>query len=31
MQGVHKVLLQLKKSITKAVDEISYINLFYIN
>ena len=31
IQGVHKVLLQLKKVITKAVDEISYMNLFYIN
>ena len=31
MQGVHKVLLQFKNVITKAVDEISYIDLFYIN
>ena len=28
IQGVHKVLLQLKKVITKAVNEISYMNLF---
>ena len=31
IQGVHKVLLQFKKFITKAVDEISYIDLFFIN
>ena len=30
-QGVHKVFRQFKKFITKAVDEISYIDLFYIN
>ena len=30
VQGVYKVLLQFKKFITKAVDEISYIDLFYI-
>ena len=30
-EGVHKVLLQFKKFITKAIDEISYIDLFYIN
>ena len=31
MQGVHKVFRQFKKFIAKAVDEISYIDLFYIN
>ena len=31
IQGVHKVFRQFKKFIAKAVDEISYINLFYIN
>ena len=30
-QVVRKVLLQFKKFSAKAVDEISYINLFYIN
>ena len=31
IQGVHKLLLQFKKLMTKAVDEISYIDLFFIN
>ena len=31
IQGVHKVFRQFKKFITKAVDKISYIDLFYIN
>ena len=31
IQGVHIDLLQFKKFITQTVDEISYINLFYIN
>ena len=31
IQGVHKVFRQVKNFITKAVDEISYIDLFYIN
>ena len=31
IQGVHKVFRLLKKFIAKAVDEISYIDLFYIN
>ena len=29
--GVHKVFRQFKQFIAKAVDEISYIDLFYIN
>ena len=29
--SVHKILLQFLKFITKAVDEISYTDLFYIN
>ena len=31
IQGVHKVFRQFKKFSTKAVDKISYIDLFYIN
>ena len=31
MQGVHKVFGQFKKFIAKALDEISCIDLFYIN
>ena len=31
MQGVHNVFRQFKKIITKAVDEISLIDFFYID
>ena len=31
IQGVHEVFRQFKTFITKAVDEISYVDLFYIN